>query len=76
MSLSNTICQKGSRALVDEDDGQTEGSYGRLIAVVYCKGNNWNINAELIKGGFATIYEKFCNVSEFANEDWAKEYGC
>ncbi len=70
------ICQEGSRALIDEDDGQTEGSYGRLIGVVYCKSNNWNINAELIKKGFATIYEKYCNVSEFANENWVKKYGC
>ena len=72
----SNICQKDSIVLVDEDDGQTEGSYGRLVAVVYCKGNRWNINAELIKKGFAAVYEEFCNVSEFANEDWARNYGC
>jgi len=33
-------CPVGSSALVDEDDGQTGGSYGRMIAVVYCGGDN------------------------------------
>ena len=45
--------------MVDEDDGQTEGSYGRVVAVVYCSENNWNVNAELIERGFATIYEDY-----------------
>src|SRR5205809_172995 len=35
-----TTCPVGSRALVDEDDGQTAGSYGRIIAVVYCGATN------------------------------------
>src|SRR6266704_3270244 len=29
-------CQVGSQALVDQDDGQTGGSYGRMVALVYC----------------------------------------
>jgi len=29
-------CPVGTQALVDEDDGQIGGSYGRMIAVVYC----------------------------------------
>src|SRR5438309_10299993 len=35
-------CPVGSQALVDEDDGQTGGSYGRMIAVVDCCGVNLN----------------------------------
>lgn len=72
----SNICPIGSTVLVDEDDGQIEGSYGRVTAVVYCRNNNWNINAVLIDKGFATVYEEFCNASEFANEDWVKNYGC
>ena len=33
-------CAVGSKALVDEDDGQKGGSFGRLIGVVYCNENN------------------------------------
>ena len=32
-------CGVGTKALVDEDDGQKGGSFGRMIALVYC-GNN------------------------------------
>src|SRR2546428_5891549 len=31
-------CPVGSQALVDEDDGQTGGRYGRMIAGVYFRG--------------------------------------
>ena len=55
---------------MDEDDGQNE-SYDRIVAVIYCNGKN--LNAELLANGFATIDERFCNVSEFANENWT---GC
>jgi len=67
------ICPIGSKAIVDEDDGQNE-SYGRIVAVVYCKITN--LNAVLLSTGKATLYEEFCNVSEFANEEWVKKYGC
>jgi len=63
-----SICPVGSTALVDEDDNQTGGSYGRTVGVVYCNENN--INEELVENGFATIDERFCEVSEFADEDW------
>jgi endonuclease YncB( thermonuclease family) len=66
-----SICPIGSDALVDEDDNQTGGSYGRTVGVVYCNGNN--INEELVKNGFAIIDTRFCSVSEFADEDWS---GC
>lgn len=66
------LCPVGSRALVDEDDGQTGGSYGRIVAVVHCGGRN--LNAELLYAGHAVILEQFCGVSEFATQSWAT--GC
>ena len=66
----SSICPVGSTAIVDEDDGQTSGSYGRIVAVVYC--NNKNLNAELISKGYATVYVEFCDISEFTFEDWVK----
>lgn len=63
------LCPVGSRALVDEDDGQTAGSRGRIVAVVYC--GSTNLNAELLRAGHAVILTEFCAVSEFADEPWA-----
>ena len=70
--LASSICPIGSKAIVDEDDGQTAGSYNRIVAVVYC--NRRNLNAEMISNKYVTIYEEFCNVSEFANEDWSWKF--
>ena len=57
-------------AQVDIDDGQRGGDrYGREIGVVYC--NGVNVNSELIDGGYAKMYTDYCEVSEFANDDWA-----
>ena len=64
-------CPVGSSALVDEDDGQTGGSYGRMIAVVYCSGVN--LNAALLSSGNAVLVTYYCSVSEFADESWT---GC
>ena len=47
------LCHVGSQALVDEDDEQTGGSYGRTVAVVYCGGAN--LNAELLRSGLAVL---------------------
>lgn len=68
------ICPVGSKVLVDEDDGQTQGSYGRIIGKVYC--NNLNLNEEVLEVGHAVILTQFCEVSEFASEPWAKKHGC
>jgi micrococcal nuclease len=70
-NFTSTICPVGSAAIVDEDDKQTKGSYGRIVGVVYC--NGVNLNAELIDKGKATLYESFCSKSEFATEAWT---GC
>ena len=59
-----------SHALVDEDDHQTQGSYGRILAVVYCDGAN--ANAALVNHGYG--FWTYCDVSEFADEPWA--VGC
>ena len=69
-----TICPVGSKVLVDEDDGQTQGSFGRIIAKIYC--NELNLNEEILEVGHAEILPQFCQVSEFAQESWAKKHGC
>ena len=54
---SKGICRNhlpvGSIALVDEDDGQIGGSYGRTIAKVYC--NKTLLNSILLDKGLAAI---------------------
>jgi endonuclease YncB( thermonuclease family) len=65
------ICPVGSQALVNQDDRQTGGSYGRMVAVVYC--GSVNLNAALLKSGNAVLVRYYCSVSEFANEAWT---GC
>jgi endonuclease YncB( thermonuclease family) len=75
--LTESVCPVGGTALVDEDDGQKEGSYDRLIGAVYCNGNTMSsLNQILLEEGKARVYEDFCDVSEFANEDWVTKYGC
>jgi len=66
------LCAIDSKALADEDDGQTEGSYGRIVAVVYCQ--NKNLNAELLYNDLAQVDTRFCSESEFSNEEWAKSH--
>ncbi len=69
-----TICPVGSEVLVDEDDSQTEGSFGRIIAVVYC--NGVNLNSELLDAGLGYLADQFCDSSEFADDSWAIKHGC
>jgi micrococcal nuclease len=83
-NLALKLCPVGSMALVDQDDGQTRGSYGRMIGEVYCnykvgvKNLNLttNVSEEMLKSGLAEILTKFCDSSEFSSELWAKKYGC
>ena len=61
----------GEKAEVDIDDGQRGGDrYGREIGIVYC--NGVNVNAKLLEKEYATIYREYCDVSEFANDDWVE----
>src|SRR2546427_9130280 len=69
--FTTQTCPVGSSALVDEDDGQTGGSYGRMVALVYC--NGVNLNAALLSSGNAVLVTYYCSVSEFADEAWT---GC
>ena len=68
------LCPPGTFVSVDEDDGQLEGSYGRMIAVIYCEGKN--LNSELLDAGLGELSTEFCGVSEFASESWAQKHGC
>jgi endonuclease YncB( thermonuclease family) len=74
--FTESICPVGSTALVDEDDGQKEGSYNRLIGVVYCNRSTTSLNQLLLEEGKAIVYEDFCEVSEFANDKWVTSFGC
>lgn len=73
-AFTSATCPVGSMALIDEDDGQTSGSYDRMVAKVYCSGKM--LNEELLFANHAVIDTRYCNVSEFAREDWATKYGC
>jgi endonuclease YncB( thermonuclease family) len=67
-----SVCSIGTDVLVDEDDGQKEGSYDRLIGLVYCMSddNSSNkkgalLNEVLLQRGYAVVFEEFCDKSEF-----------
>jgi len=65
------ICPVGSKVKVDEDDGQTQGSYGRIIGVMYC--NGVNLNQAVIDEGFGNLFFDKCEDSEFSDYSWS---GC
>jgi len=69
-----TLCPVGSDSIVDEDDEQTGGSYGRIIGVIYC--NGVNLNEELLDAGLGYLSSGFCSTSEFENHSWAQKHGC
>jgi micrococcal nuclease len=73
-AFTSSLCPVGSVATADEDDGQTEGSFGRMIAKVSC--GEKVLNEELLNAGLAEILTGFCARSEFGGESWAKEHGC
>jgi micrococcal nuclease len=68
------ICPVGSTVLVDEDDMQTDGSYGRMIGLIKC--NGVILNESVLESGYGEISTRYCKTSEFANSDWAKRFGC
>jgi endonuclease YncB( thermonuclease family) len=61
--LTESVCHVGVSALVDEDDGQKEGSYGRLIGVVYCNGSTTSLNQILLEEGKAVVKTFVMSVS-------------
>ena len=62
------ICPMGSKIIIDEDDGQLQGSYDKTIAQVYC--NGMSMNAEMIYNNHAIIDTSSCGISEFTFELW------
>ena len=74
--FTESICPVGSNALVDEDAGQKEGSYDRLIGIVYCNDDAKSVNQLLLENGKAVVYEEFCDVTEFAKDKWVTKFGC
>jgi micrococcal nuclease len=73
--FTSTLCPVGSRVLVDQDDGQLQDDFGRMLAKITC-GDTKNLNSELLKNGHAGILTQYCVESEFSIEDWARENGC
>jgi len=67
-------CPVGSTVLVDEDDMQTDGSYGRIIGLIKC--NGIILNESVLESGYGEILTSYCKTSEFGNSDWAKRFGC
>lgn len=65
-AFTSSICHVGTTALVDENDGQTEGNYDGTVVMIYCGGKM--LNEELLHAGHAEIYTQFCNVIEFGED--------
>lgn len=71
------VCGVGKPILVDEDDRQKEGSYGRMIGLVYCGDEHLiSLNQILVEKGYAKILPNFCQRSEFSYMMWAQNNGC
>lgn len=78
-AFTRSHCPVGSTAMYDMDDNQKDGSYGRIIAKVWCFGYpvetpENSLNALLIDSGHAEILSRFCSTSEFSNDSWAKPF--
>lgn len=71
-----SVCGVGTKALVDEDDGQPNGSYNRMVSLVYCGEDKASLNQQLLQNGYAKILEQYCSVSEFSKQTWVFAYGC
>lgn len=68
------ICPVGSIVIIDEDDRQTQGSYGRVIAQIHC--NGVSPNESILEAKLGVISDEFCSKSEFILESWAIKFGC
>src|SRR5438876_11772579 len=56
--FTNQTCPVGTQAFVDEDDGQTGGSYGRMVALVDCQGTN--LKAGVVRAGSWVVGPVLC----------------
>jgi endonuclease YncB( thermonuclease family) len=72
----SSVCGVGTKVIVDEDDGQKAGSYGRMIGLVYCGEDKSLLNEMLIENGYAEIVQDYCERSEFSGMNWAHNNGC
>lgn len=72
--FTKKLCPVGSVVTVDQDDKQPYDVYNRLLGKVYCEDKI--LNSELLLNGHANILTQYCSTSEFAEEKWAKEFGC
>ncbi len=71
----NFITEQCLNKNADIDPDNNQGlTYGRTVGVVYCEGVN--VNEAILDNDLADIYENFCDVSEFADTNWAQEHGC
>jgi len=66
--FTSDLCPVDSIVIVDQDDGQLSDRFGRFLGTVYCNGNL--LNKELLDEGLAVINYRFCEKSEYRNEDW------
>ena len=75
-----SVCGVGTKALVDEDDGQKEGSFDRVIGLVYCGNDNINnkksLNELLLERRYAIIYQDFFRHQRIFFSGWAQSRGC
>ncbi|TLX68944.1 MAG: thermonuclease family protein [Thaumarchaeota archaeon] len=73
------LCPVGSIGLVDQDDDQSGGSYGRMISLVYCEDPSGNftksLNEFMLKRGYPNILPKIGTKSD-SSESWTQEFGC
>ena len=82
-AFTRSKCPAGTTVVYDVDDGQRDGSYGRVVALVWCVGYGSTgtqaaspLNAMLVDKGYAEIDRRFCTASEFGDDEWALRGGC
>ena len=70
-------CPVGSIAQHDPDDGQSRGSYGRIVSLVWCEGTGaHSVNEMILSAQAGKLLTQYCAVSEFNEDSWARTYGC
>ena len=72
--FTSKLCPEGSTIIVDQDDLQPTDRYDRILGKVFC--GDKVLNSELLENGYAIILKQYCSTSEFADEEWAKKFGC
>lgn len=72
--FTSILCPIGSTVIVDQDDKQPYDVFGRTVGKVFCGGKM--LNEELLLSNHGKILTQYCSKSEYANELWAKKFGC